>query len=100
MSKYNAKCPPTGATDQERLVRPDSFRVKCSPHWSPREMEVIEQLAIAKGIDPCRVVRGALRLYQMEHEGIIVVTHAKPLGCPDFPDEVSGTNVNMEAPNA
>lgn len=85
----------TGAGDQERLGRPDSFRVKCSPHWSPREMEVIEQLAIAKNIEPCHVVRSALRLYQMEHEGIITVERPKPIGCPDFSDEVSGTTPRM-----
>ena len=57
-------------------------------------MEVIEQLAAAKDIEPCHVVRCALRLYQMEHEGIIEVRHTKPLGCPDFPNEVSGTNTD------
>ena len=82
----------TSSHREQRLVRPDAFRVKCSPHWSPREMEVIEQLAIAKEIEPCHVVRCALRLYQMEYEGTITVARPKPIGCPDFPDKVSGTN--------
>jgi hypothetical protein len=42
-------------------------------------MEVIEQLAIAKDIEPCHVVRCALRLYQMEHEGTIQVRHVMRL---------------------
>lgn len=88
-----------GVVVQERLVRPDAFRVKCSPHWSPREMEVIEELAIAKGIEPCQVVRCALRLYQMEHEGTITTERPEPVGCPDFPDEVSGTNANVDLPD-
>jgi hypothetical protein len=81
-----------GAVDQDRFIRPDSFRVKCSPHWSAREMEVIDQLATAKDVEPCQVVRQALRLYQMEHEGVISVIRPPAVGCPDLSDDISGTN--------
>jgi hypothetical protein len=84
-----------GAVDQERLVRPDSFRVKCQPHWSAREMEVIDQLATAKDVEPCQVIRHALRLYQMEHEGVISVIRPPVVGCPDLSDDISGTNAEL-----